>query len=101
MQTLKVDPIVQLKNLTKSVITRTPIFQQNKSNKQELQPMILRKPNLSNEKITKQTEIVKKKKETRSKLQQHSTKKQKTDRSTNLTPKLAAEEEGAGKRKRN
>lgn len=60
MQTLKVDPIVQLKNLTKSVITRTPIFQQNKSNKQELQPMILRKPNLSNEKITKQTEIVKK-----------------------------------------
>lgn len=60
MQTLKVDPIVQLKNLTKSVITRTLIFQQNKSNKQELQPMIQRKPNLSNEKITKQTEIVKK-----------------------------------------
>ena len=39
--------------------------------------MILRKPNLSNEKITKQIEIVKKK-ETRSKLQQHSTKQQKT-----------------------
>lgn len=28
MQTLKVDPIVQLKNLTKSVITRTLFFQQ-------------------------------------------------------------------------